>query len=123
LTVTAARLHKTEHPNEKISNYGTTGTGNVESSEANVARGKSGVSETTGRAIKEEAMSDLTAAPMKRYGVPLTTENWLYLEYCGRPPLSLEEIYIPAEILRAERQAAKAFDAQFLRSIGVRGTR
>jgi hypothetical protein len=67
---------------------------------------------------------DATVALMREYGVPLTRENWLYLEFQGAPPLLMDaEIAIPAEILRAERQAAKAFDAQFLRSIGVRRSR
>jgi hypothetical protein len=58
---------------------------------------------------------------MKQLGVPLTRENWLYLNFMGTPPLLTgAEIAIPIEILRAERQAAKAFDADFLRSVGVK---
>ena len=58
---------------------------------------------------------------MRQHGVPLTRENWLYLNFMGTPPLLTgAEIAIPIEILRAERQAAKAFDANFLKSVGVK---
>jgi hypothetical protein len=66
-------------------------------------------------------MKDPTVELMKQLGVPLTRENWLYLNFMGTPPLLTgAEIAIPIEILRAERQAAKAFDADFLRSVGVK---
>jgi len=66
-------------------------------------------------------VKDPTVELMRQYGVPLTRENWLYLNFMGTPPLLTgAEIAVPAEILRAEKKAAKAFDADFLRSIGVK---
>ena len=66
-------------------------------------------------------MKDPTVELMRQHGVPLTRENWLYLNFMGTPPLLTgAEIAIPIEILRAERQAAKAFDANFLKSVGVK---
>jgi hypothetical protein len=66
-------------------------------------------------------VKDPTVELMRQYGVPLTRETWMLLEFMGTPPLLTgAEIAIPTEILRAEKKAAKAFDADFLRSIGVK---
>ena len=63
-------------------------------------------------------MQNSTLELMKKHKVPMTRENYLYLEYMGTPP---EEIggEIEAEIPQEIRDAEDAADIAWMAELGV----